>query len=190
VRPTPLPEAPTFVSTLRFGIDPGIGLPVFAWSLTTALGVMLFALVLRRPARRRQPVGAGHMASTAVSLAATLARPTGGSNSDEANPDEANLPRWLRPTLRQQRQWSDRQAPAAAREPERFESRPRPGVDRRTIGYRLVRLSDGPDDLRSLEIGRLDRGDEVEIIGDIGGFLQVRTPSGLEGWVPRIAIVR
>jgi hypothetical protein len=51
-------------------------------------------------------------------------------------------------------------------------------------------LSDGPDDLRSSEIGRLDRGDEVEIIGDVGGFLQVRTPSGLEGWVPRIAIVR
>jgi SH3-like domain-containing protein len=63
-------------------------------------------------------------------------------------------------------------------------------VDRRTIGYRLVRLSDGPDDLRSSEIGRLDRGDEVEIIGDVGGFLQVRTPGGLEGWVPRIAIVR
>jgi hypothetical protein len=76
------------------------------------------------------------------------------------------------------------------REPERFDSPPRGGADRRTIGYRLVRLSDGPDDLRSSEISRLDRGDEVEIIGDQGGFLQVRTPSGLEGWVPRIAIVR
>jgi uncharacterized protein YgiM (DUF1202 family) len=56
-------------------------------------------------------------------------------------------------------------------------------------GYRLVRLSDGPDDLNSREIGRVDRGDEVEIIGEQGGFLQVRTPSGLEGWVPRVAIV-
>ena len=28
------------------------------------------------------------------------------------------------------------------------------------------------------EIGRLDRGDEVEIIGDLAGILQVRTPSG------------
>jgi hypothetical protein len=151
---------------------------------------MLFAVFLRRPTRRRQTVGAGHLASTAVAPVATLARSGAGASGDEANPDEANLPRWLRPTLRQQRQWSDRQAPAAAREPERFASAPRAGVDRRTIGYRLVRLSDGPDDLRSSEIGRLDRGDEVEIIGDVGGFLQVRTPGGLEGWVPRIAIVR
>ena len=170
------------VSTLRFGLDPGIGLAVFVWSLTTALGVMLFLFFLRRPTRRRQPVGAGHLASAAASPVL--------ASADVLSPDEANLPRWLRPTLREQRQWSDRQAPADAREPERFASAARPGTDRRTIGYRLVRLSDAPDDLRSSEIGRLDRGDEVEIIGDFAGFLQVRTPSGLEGWVPRIAIVR
>jgi hypothetical protein len=153
---------------------------VFVWSLTTALGVMLFAFVLRRPTRReRVPVGPNLAAAVAVA-------PPG---ADAVNPDEANLPRWLRPTLREQRQWSDRSA-HAVREPERFDSPPRGGADRRTIGYRLVRLSDGPDDLRSNEVSRLDRGDEVEIIGDQGGFLQVRTPSGLEGWVPRIAIVR
>jgi SH3 domain-containing protein len=168
------------VSSLRFGFDTGIGLPVFAWSLTTALGVLLFAFVLRRPARReRVPVGPN------VAAAVALAPP----GADAVHPDEANLPRWLRPTLREQRQWSDR-ATYAVREPELFDSAPRGGADRRTIGYRLVRLSDGPDDLRSNEISRLDRGDEVEIIGDQGGFLQVRTPSGLEGWVPRIAIVR
>lgn len=178
------------VSTLRFGIDPGIGLAVFVWSLTTALGVLLFAFFLRRPTRRRQPVGAGHIASAAVSPVLATTGSGVGARSDETSPDEANMPRWLRPTLREQRQWSDRQASAAARDPERFESAARPGIDRRTIGYRLVRLSDGPDDLRSSEIGRLDRGDEVEIIGDFAGFLQVRTPSGLEGWVPRIAIVR
>jgi hypothetical protein len=178
------------VSTLRFGLDPRIGLAVFAWSLTTALGVLLFAFFLRRPARRRQPVGTGRLASAAASP--VLAGPGSGSGAsgDDTNPDEANLPRWLRPSLREQRQWSDRQTSAAAREPERFESPARKGIDRRTIGYRLVRLSDAPDDLRSSEVGRLDRGDEVEIIGDFAGFLQVRPPSGLEGWVPRIAIVR
>jgi hypothetical protein len=180
--PTPRPEAPTSASSLRFGFDPGIGLPVFAWSLTTALGVMLFAFVLRRPARReRVPVGPNLAAAVAVAQPVPLL-PT-------ANPEEANMPRWLRPTLREQRQWSDRSA-YAVRDPEQFAAPPRAGADRRTIGYRLVRLSDGPDDLRSTEISRLDRGDEVEIIGDQGGFLQVRTPSGLEGWVPRVAIVR
>jgi hypothetical protein len=154
---------------------------------------MLFAFVLRRPARREHvPVGANLAAAVAVSPRVPLnqpARPVGRTEGDGVNPDEATLPRWLRPTLREQRQWSDRAA-YVAREPERFDSPARTGADRRTIGYRLVRLSDGPDDLRSNEMSRLDRGDEVEIIGDQGGFLQVRTPSGLEGWVPRIAIVR
>jgi hypothetical protein len=66
---------------------------------------------------------------------------------------------------------------------------PQVGLPGGTIGYRLVKLSDGADDLRSREIGRLDRGDEVEVIGEEGGSLKVRTPSGLEGWVPRVAIV-
>jgi SH3-like domain-containing protein len=50
-------------------------------------------------------------------------------------------------------------------------------------------VSDGPDDIRTSEVGRLDRGDEVEVIGERDGFLKVRTPSGLEGWVPRVVIV-
>jgi hypothetical protein len=111
------------------------------------------------------------------------------ASGDQGPADEANMPRWLRPTLREQRQASDRWSTPAARDPEQFGGPPRKGVERRTIGYRLVRLSDGPDDLRSREVARLDRGDEVEVIGDLGGFLQVRTPSGLEGWVPRFAIV-
>jgi SH3-like domain-containing protein len=62
-------------------------------------------------------------------------------------------------------------------------------VERRTIGYRLVRMTEGPDDIRSREVGRLDRGDEVDVIGEHEGFLKVRTPSGLEGWVPRVVII-
>jgi hypothetical protein len=75
------------------------------------------------------------------------------------------------------------------RAPEKFASGPASGVERRTISYRFVRLSDGPDDLRSREIGRLDRGDEVEVLGEQDGMLQVRTPTGLLGWVPRVVIV-
>ena len=71
---------------------------------------------------------------------------------------------------------TDRKA-AAAKAAERFQ-----------IGYRGVRVGDGPDDLRSRELGRLDRGDEVEILGSHEGFLQVRTPTGLTGWIPRHTI--
>jgi SH3-like domain-containing protein len=78
---------------------------------------------------------------------------------------------------------------AAAHEAARFGAAPKSGVERRTIGYRLVRVSDAPDDIRSKEVGRVDRGDEVEVVGEHEGFLRVRTPSGLEGWVPRVVIV-
>ncbi len=65
---------------------------------------------------------------------------------------------------------------------------PRKGTERFRIGYRGVRVGDGPDDLRSTELARLDRGDEVEILSSHEGFLQVRTPTGLTGWIPRHTI--
>jgi hypothetical protein len=186
------------------GLDPGLGIPVAAWSLTTALGVILFAAFLRRPSRReRERVAADPAAAVAVrSAGSTLAWPGGGHTAqfgavggaarsdDEADESaDADLPRSLRPTLREQRQSSDRGMLAAAREPARFGAAPKSGVERRTIGYRLVRVSDAPDDIRSKEVGRVDRGDEVEVIGEHEGFLRVKTPSGLEGWVPRVVIV-
>lgn len=57
------------------------------------------------------------------------------------------------------------------------------------ITYRWVRLSDGPDERASNEMLRLDRGDEIEVIGEYEGALHVRTSDGLEGWVPRVVIV-
>jgi hypothetical protein len=164
----------------------GQALPVLAWSLTSGLGVILFAAFLRRPMRReRVLVGAGAAGSSAGLLSATLTPPVDvGSGTlgelDRAGNERANLaeeaaPLWRRRTV--------------GRDPVRFAASPRSGVERRTIGYRLVRMSDGPDEVRSAEVGRLDRGDEVEVIAEHEGFLQVRTPSGLEGWVPRVVIV-
>ena len=36
---------------------------------------------------------------------------------------------------------------------------------------------------RSVELGRLDRGDEVEILESHEGFLRVRTPDDITGWI-------
>jgi hypothetical protein len=167
---------------LGLGSDWGSVIPVAAWSLTTALGVILFAAFVRRPARRERVVIGAGLAGTASELVPAAATVPAEVNdpaapgADEADrPTDANPPPWLRR--------------GAAREPARFETKPRAGVERRTIGYRLVRMSDGPDEIRSQEVGRVDRGDEVEVIAEHEGFLQVRTPGGLEGWVPRIVIV-
>ena len=46
----------------------------------------------------------------------------------------------------------------------------------RKISYRQVRISSEPDVVQSVELGRLDRGDEVEILESYQGYLRVRTP--------------
>lgn len=71
----------------------------------------------------------------------------------------------------------------------RFDKPARPGIVRGTIAYRHVRVSAGPDDLRSAELARLEQRDEVEVIGESAGYLQVRMPDGITGWVPRMVFV-
>lgn len=76
----------------------------------------------------------------------------------------------------------------AKRPPLKFTSKAAKGVQRGKIGYRQVRVSAGPDDVRTAEVGRVDLKDEVELIGEDESFFQVRTPEGVEGWVPRYVI--
>ena len=71
----------------------------------------------------------------------------------------------------------------------RFAKPPKPGTVRGTIAYRHVRVSAGPDDLRFAELARLEQRDEVEVIGESAGYLQVRMPDGITGWVPRMVFV-
>jgi hypothetical protein len=70
-----------------------------------------------------------------------------------------------------------------------FAKPPRKGVERAKVGYRRVRISSIPDAVRSAELGRLDRGDEVEILDASEGFLRIRTPDDITGWILRHTIV-
>jgi SH3-like domain-containing protein len=81
------------------------------------------------------------------------------------------------------------QMPRESRAPLRFSKPAARGVERRVIGYRRVRVSAGPDDLRTPQVDRIDRGDEVELLGEAEGYLHVRTPNGVEGWVPRVVFL-
>ena len=57
-----------------------------------------------------------------------------------------------------------------------FATRPTAGAERVKVGYRRVRVSSKPDAVRSVELGRLEQGDEVEIVESYEGFLRVQTP--------------
>ena len=70
-----------------------------------------------------------------------------------------------------------------------FAKPPPKGVERAKVGYRRVRISSEPDAVRSIELGRLDRGDEVEILESHVGFLRVRTPDDITGWILRHTVV-
>jgi SH3-like domain-containing protein len=45
------------------------------------------------------------------------------------------------------------------------------------------------DSVRSVERGRLERGDEVEILDSYEGYLEIRTPDGITGWILRHTII-
>jgi hypothetical protein len=104
--------------------------------------------------------------------------------------DESLLPRWRRPSLQQVRRTDPLRADAEAPHLS-FEAagvRPLKDFERRHIGYRLVRLLDSPDELRSQEIGVLDQGDEVQLLERQGVYWLVLCPDGRQGWVHRMVL--
>jgi hypothetical protein len=85
---------------------------------------------------------------------------------------------------------TDRTCHDAPADPGRtFDKPPAKGVERAKIGYRRVRISSKPDSVRSVERGRLERGDEVEILDSYEGYLEIRTPDGITGWILRHTII-
>jgi len=60
----------------------------------------------------------------------------------------------------------------------------RRALERVYVSYRSARMTAGADEL-SEEVARLQRGDELEVIGSEEGFLNVRTQAGDVGWIRR-----
>ena len=62
------------------------------------------------------------------------------------------------------------------------------GLERRRIRYRLVSLLDEPDEVRGVEIGSLDEGDEVVLVEKRGTYWRVLCPDGRDGWVHKMTL--
>ena len=104
---------------------------------------------------------------------------------------EADMPRWRRPSLRAAREAKGTDARAMAAQRLTFSQAGHAGSggrERRRLRYRMVRLSDAPDEIRSAELALLDQGDEVELLQQSGQYWQVGTPTGLVGWVHRMTL--
>jgi hypothetical protein len=153
--------------------------PRIIWFVTTAGGVLLFLFLVRRPRDEDDPSMDGLLLAAAMSSPVATHDPR--PPSPEASAAAATATTAARP--------SGRATMLPPAPPRTFAKPPAKGAERAKIGYRRVRISSKPDAVRSTELGRLDRGDEVEIVDSYEGFLQVKTPDGITGWILRHTIV-
>jgi hypothetical protein len=103
---------------------------------------------------------------------------------------EAGMPRWRRPSLLEARKNDPARTPHT-NQPLSFDGgrvSAAEGYERRTIRYRVVRLLDAPDELRSADIGQLDQGDEVQLIERSGTYWLVLCPDGRQGWIHKMTL--
>jgi len=103
---------------------------------------------------------------------------------------EAGMPRWRRPSLIEARK-ADPARYVAKSSQMSFANggvNAVEGQERRVIRYRVVRLLDAPDELRSTDIGQLDQGDEVQLIERSGAYWLVLCPDGRQGWLHKMTL--
>jgi hypothetical protein len=102
---------------------------------------------------------------------------------------EAGMPRWRRPSLLEARKADPARYVATAHRLS-FDGAAAggEGKERRLIRYRVVRLLDAPDELRSADIGQLDQGDEVQLLERSGSYWLVLCPDGRQGWLHKMTL--
>ena len=134
-----------------------------------------------------RPAPAAVLAADATSVA-TAVRATVAPAA--AGPVDSDIPRWRRRSLLEARKadplravntsvsltFSGKAGEAVS------------GLERRRIRYRLVSLLDRPDDVRGIQIGSLDEGDEVVLVERLGTYWRVLCPDGREGWLHKMVL--
>jgi hypothetical protein len=123
-----------------------------------------------------------HAVATAVRAAAVVVAASG--------PVDADVPRWRRQSLIEARK-NDPTRTISSTVNLTFDGAGAAavsGLERRRIRYRLVGLLDQPDDVRGVQIGTLDDGDEVVLMEKHGTYWRVLCPDGREGWLHKMVL--
>ena len=134
------------------------------------------AAMMAPPAPKPEPVARPSIGTAMDAMAPQIETPV--------NP-EAGMPRWRRPSLLEARHADYRQA--AARQPMLF-GEGATEADVRVVRYAMVPVLDRPDEVLSLQQGDLASGDEVQVVGSSGAFIEVLCPNGDRGWVHRTTL--
>jgi len=141
--------------------------------------------------RRRQPVGNRDLAADLANLRNRAnVDDRRGANRQPVPADEAELPRWLRPSVREERVWTPpppRYPPAESTQATRFVAPGWDSANRHAVHARTALLN-VPNEALSTPITEIERGDEVEVLQARDEWLRVRTAIGDEGWILSSAI--
>jgi hypothetical protein len=170
--PTSLPLMPTLVST------------------TGAIAMaMAFAIFGKKRRDEEQPAPDEVLEANAARASAVAATSQLALGPAPAPVDvESLMPRWRRPSLQQARKADPTRSVAVAPRLRFDESMAGIGYERRLIRYRVVALLDAPDELRAVEIGQLDQGDEVQLLERSGAYWLVLCPDGRQGWLHKMTL--
>ena len=156
--------------------------PFFAWLGTTVGGILLFLFLVRRR-REDAPSLATFVLESPTPVVPPVIAPI--QLASAADPPAAVIAsKSSEPRRRTRGRKAGQPSGAAGVAASAFTKRPAKGVERVFVSYRGVQMGESPDDAQPT-VARLERGDEIEIIGSQEGHLNVRTPSGLTGWIPR-----
>ena len=142
---------------------------------------------------RRQAPRSPRLAAAGAVVAEPVSPPTRHDDwaPEPANDEEAGLPRWLRPSVREGRFWTpERASPSRhllARRAAAFTAAPTDGV-RMAVRYDDTTLFDSPNESYAAIVGRLHTGDEVFVTRTDADWAQVHTPMGATGWVPSMTL--
>jgi uncharacterized membrane protein YgcG len=169
---TPIPMLPTLVST------------------TGAVAMaMAFAIFGKKRRDEEQPAPDEVLEANAARASAVAASSQLAVGPAVAPVDiESTMPRWRRPSLQQARKADPTRYVATAPKLRFDESMNGIGYERRVIRYRVVSLLDAPDELRAVEIGQLDQGDEVQLLERSGAYWLVLCPDGRQGWLHKMTL--
>jgi hypothetical protein len=162
--------------------------------LTGTVGIVMAA---RRP---RAPSAADEVAAimaqpVTTSPAVPAVSPTRATAVEAMAPPDSKpvdqekfVPRWRRQSLLEARRSDPTRDAPAYRAPMRFIDGPPADSDLRVVRYAVVPVLDRPDEVLGLRLSDLESGDEVQVVGSSGAFLEVSCPNGDRGWVHRTTL--
>jgi hypothetical protein len=161
----------------------GLGIVMLAIVLVGG-GMVFFALFNRR---RRDGSREDELATAPASDLPVARAPLAPATPD----GEANVPRWLRASVREARFWTPPREPAphaARRHTLRLQEPVGESTTRLVVRYEHVDILDQPNEAYAHRLAGVGTGDEVEIVELADAWALIRTPDGVTGWLPTMTV--